>query len=141
MSDDDTMDTMEPVRFDSGDAPVTAFMGEEPILIPASTSLREAARALHEGDTGLIVVGTTTAVEGVISERDIVRAVSKAVDLDTATVAEVETKDLFWATEESTVAAVVEEMMEDYVRHILIGHAGGLVGIVSMRDLLAAYLD
>ena len=141
MSDDDTMDTMEPVRFDSGDAPVTAFMGEEPVLIPSSTSLREAARALHEGDTGLIVVGTTSAVEGVVSERDIVRAVSKGVDLDATTVAAVETKDLFWATEESTVAGVVEEMMEDYVRHILIGHSGGLVGIVSMRDLLAAYLD
>ncbi len=139
MSDDS--DTFEPVRYDSSDAPVTAFMGEEPVLVSSTTTLREAARRLQDAGVGLIVVGSATAVEGVVSERDIVRAVANGVDLDAVTVAEVETKDLYWATEDSTVGSVVEEMMEDYVRHILIGSTEGLVGIVSMRDLLSAYLD
>lgn len=138
MTDDDTMETP---RFREGDAPITAFMTDEPVILSASATLREVASALTDTGTGLVVVGSTTAVEGVVSERDIVRAVADGVDLDATTAADVETKDLYWATEDSTVGAVVEEMMEDYVRHILIGDGTGLVGIVSMRDVLAAYLE
>lgn len=137
----DHNDVMEMQRFRAGDARVTAFMTDEPVMVAATSTLREAATALNDTDTGLVVVGGKNAVEGVVSERDIVRAVAEGVDLDAATVAGVETRDLFWATEDSTVGAVVEEMMEDYVRHILIGHASALVGIVSMRDLVASYLD
>ena len=36
---------------------------------------------------------------------------------------------------------VAEEMMENYVRHVLVGDDGVLVGVVSMRDLLGAFLD
>ena len=135
------IDDFDSPRFGSGDAPVTTFMGEEPVLVAATTTLREAAIALQEAGVGLLVVGERSRVEGVVSERDIVRAVAEGTDLDATTVADVETRDLFWATEDSTVGDVVEEMMEDYVRHILIGDNTGLVGIVSMRDVLAAYLE
>jgi CBS domain-containing protein len=37
------------------------------------------------------------------------------------------------------VAEVAEEMMEHYVRHVLVEDAGRVVGIVSARDLLGAY--
>lgn len=135
------IDDYDSPRYGSGDSPVTTFMGEEPILVAATTTLRAAAVALQEAEVGLLVVGERTRVEGVVSERDIVKAVAAGTDLDATTVAEVETRDLFWATEDSTVGDVVEEMMEDYVRHILIGDRNGLVGIVSMRDVLAAYLE
>ena len=40
-----------------------------------------------------------------------------------------------------TVDDVVEEMMEGYIRHVLVaGPDGTLLGMVSMRDLLAAFL-
>ena len=124
------IDDFDSPRYGSGDAPVTTFMGEEPVLVGATTTLREAAAALQEAGVGLLVVGERDRVEGVVSERDIVRAVAEGTDLDATTVAE-----------DSTVGDVVEEMMEDYVRHILIGNSTGLVGIVSMRDVLAAYLE
>ena len=136
-----TDDTLTPSRPDSGDAPVRALPGEEPVLIEPTATLRAAAAALRDAGTGLIVVGEPTSVEDVVSERNIARAVAAGVDPDTVTVSDVETTELFRATEQSTVAALVEEMTEDYVRHILVGDANGLVGIVSMRDLIAAYLD
>jgi CBS domain-containing protein len=36
---------------------------------------------------------------------------------------------------------VVEEMMENYVRHVLVGENHRLVGIVSIRDVLGAFLE
>ena len=46
---------------------------------------------------------------------------------------------LVWCDAESTVAAVAEEMMEHYVRHVLVEEDGRLLGMVSARDLLGAY--
>lgn len=127
---------------DSSDRAVELFMGETVPLVEPLASLREAAALLRDAEVGLLVVGTPDAVKGVVSERDIVRCVALGVDLDTTTVESVESEDLKWAARTTSVADVVEEMMENYLRHVLIaGDTGELVGVASMRDLLAAYLD
>lgn len=128
--------------FGRGSASISTVIGDEPVVIASTTTLREAARQLSRAGVGLIVVGSTEEVEGVVSERDIVGAVATGADLDTTTVADVETKDhLDWATADSTIAEVADEMMRDYVRHILVTNGSKLIGVVSMRDLLAFYLD
>lgn len=121
---------------------VELFMGETVPLVDPSTTVREAAVRLREAEVGLLVVGTADAVQGVVSERDIVRCVASGVDLDGTTVEAIESEDLKWATRDTSVAEVVEEMMEHYLRHVLIaGDDGQLVGVASMRDLIAAFLD
>ena len=128
-------------RFTGPDALITAFMGEDVTLAEPTDTLRAAAVALETAGVGMLVVGTKDQVEGVVSERDVLRAVARDIDLDTTTVAEVESTHLMWATPDSTVGEVVEEMMEGYIRHVLVGDESGLVGVVSMRDVLAAFLD
>ena len=44
-----------------------------------------------------------------------------------------------WCDINADVANVAEEMMECYVRHVLVEDDGHLVGIVSARHLLGAY--
>lgn len=140
--DDDTDDfDGNPPTFQGGRALVTSFLADDILTIDSSASLREAAARLDSAGVGIVVVGTPEAVEGVVSERDILRAVAEGVDLDTVTIAEFESTTLMWATPDSTVAEVAEEMMEEYVRHVLVGEDHRLIGIVSMRDILAAYLD
>lgn len=120
---------------------VEQFMGDTITMVEPSLSLRGAAERLRDAEVGLLVVGTVEAVLGVVSERDIVRCVALGADLDDTTVETIESKDLKWATRNTSVADVIEEMMEHYLRHVLIaGDAGELVGVASMRDLVAAYL-
>ena len=121
-------------------APITAFMNDEIISVSPAASLREAAIALEEGGVGCIVVGTAESVEGVVSERDILRAVAEGLDLDETPVSTIESTHLKWATPDSMVGDVVGEMMNNYVRHVLVGDNAELVGMVHMRDMLAAYL-
>ncbi len=138
MSNDDDI---EVPGFGPGSASISTVIGDEPVVVPSTTTLRDAARHLCDAGVGLIVVGSTAEVEGVISERDIVGAVARGADLDTTTVAEFETKDhLDWATVDSTIAEVADEMMRDYVRHILVTNGRKLIGVVSMRDVLALYV-
>ena len=104
-------------------------------------SLRRVAEVLRDSDVSLAVVADDTGIHGVVSERDIVRAVALGMDLDATTVQAIEAEDLKWATSDSTVDDVAEEMLENYLRHVLVGGDDReLLGVVSMRDLLTAYL-
>jgi CBS domain-containing protein len=46
---------------------------------------------------------------------------------------------LVWCDAEATVEEVAVQMMEHYIRHVLVERDGALVGIVSARDLLGVY--
>jgi CBS domain-containing protein len=121
------------------DAPITTYMSDAIVTVEPTASLREVATIIADASVGCVVVGTPDDVDGVISERDIVRAVADGLDLDSTTVAEVESKTLVWATSDTTIGTVAAEMMQDYVRHVLVRDEGRVVGIVSMRDVLSAY--
>lgn len=124
-----------------GSRPISVFVSADVVQLDPETSLRGAAEALRATDVSLAVIGTGTDVEGVISERDLVNAIADGRDLDNTTVAEIESASLNWAALTSSVDTVAEEMLETYVRHILVRDAdGGLAGVVSMRDVLAALL-
>ena len=138
MTDDDVLAEDDAETF-GGQARITAYMSDEILALDPDTTLRQAAVALEEAGVGCLVVGTAENVEGVVSERDILRAVADGIDLDATPVREVESRHLMWATTDSTVEEVVDEMMGNYVRHVLVGEDHRLVGMVSIRDVLAAY--
>ena len=68
-----------------------------------------------------------------------VRALAARRDPSTTTAIDIAHARLVWCDSTSTVAEVAEEMMERYVRHVLVEADGRVVGIVSARDLLGAY--
>jgi CBS domain-containing protein len=125
--------------FHGGDAPITTYMSDGVVKMPPTTTLRAAAQMIADASVGCILVGEASSLEGVVSERDIVRAVAAGLDLDTTTLAAVESTRLVWASPDSTVADVAREMMQDYVRHVLVGNEGRAEGVVSMRDVIAAF--
>lgn len=125
--------------FHGGDALVTTYMSDGVVMMAPTTSLRAAAQMIADASVGCILVGDGDRVEGVVSERDIVRAVAETRDLDATTLADVESTRLVWADPEASIDEVAQEMMQDYVRHILVGRDGRAEGVVSMRDVIAAY--
>jgi len=127
-------------QFHGPDASVQTYLTAEVITIAANASVREAAAAIAGASVGVLVIGTPSAVTGLVSERDIVRAVSQGLDLEATTVADIGTTNLIWVDAGNTIGDAAEEMMEDYVRHVLVRGDGGLVGILSMRDVLDAYI-
>jgi CBS domain-containing protein len=126
-------------QIEAGLLPVSILATDTVARIAPGASLADVARALTDADVGLLVVGSGGDVIGVVSERDIVRAVAAGDDPNTTSAMDIAHTDLAWCDPTATVAEVATEMMERYVRHVLVEDAGRLVGIVSARDLLGAY--
>ena len=136
MSDDDLDGG---VVFQGAMAPVTAFLSDELVTLGSGATLREVAAALSQQTVGLVVVGTAEQVDGVISERDLVRAAAEGADLDGTTAGEWASDRLVWVDVEATVGDVAAQMVEGYLRHVLVGDGERLVGVVSIRDVVAAF--
>lgn len=132
--DDDVIDSV-------GQHPITNFLSDTVVYVDPTASIRDASVQLRTADVSLAVVGNPQQVVGVVSERDIVSAVALGMDLDETLIEAVETDELKWATVDSTVDDVIKEMLQNYLRHVLVRHDdGSLAGVVSMRDLLAVYM-
>jgi CBS domain-containing protein len=118
---------------------VAALAADSVDSIAPDATVREVAKALSVAEIGVLVVGEGSSVEGIVSERDVVRAVAEGLDPDAASAGTIAHRNLVWCDASATIAEVANEMMEHYLRHVLLEEDGRLVGIVSMRDLLGAY--
>ena len=135
----DSTDSTDLQPTTGGRASVRVYAADAVITIPPEASLLAVADELVGDQVGILVVGSMHDVEGVISERDVVRAVAEGCDPQTTTAQELASKTVVWCDPTATVQEVAELMMEEYVRHVLLGEDNQLVGIVSARDLLGAY--
>ncbi|HMK63379.1 MAG TPA: CBS domain-containing protein [Acidimicrobiales bacterium] len=132
------MDEME-MEMGGGATPIAEVFADEIVFVRPDATLTEVARELSEANVGVVVVGERAKPSGVISERDIVHAVAEGRDPTATRAADLAQSELLWCDVTSTVAEVTGEMMEHYVRHVLVEQDGALAGVVSARDLLGAY--
>jgi CBS domain-containing protein len=90
----------------------------------------------------MVIVDAGKRVVGIISERDIVRAIATdgaAVLSRSAT--DFMTHGVVTCTEDDTVAELMERMTEGRFRHIPVVVDGELVGIVSIGDVVKARVN
>jgi CBS domain-containing protein len=118
---------------------VSELIEEDVVCVRPGATLHELAQALADANIGAVLVGDREKVAGIVSERDVVRAVAEGRDPDATPTVDVAHTTLVWCDATATVAEVAAEMMENYVRHALVEEDGRLIGIVSMRDLLGVY--
>lgn len=123
----------------AGSMLVSFLIGDSVARVSPSATLHEVADALVAAGVGALVVGEGEGAEAIVSERDLVGALAERRDPAATTAADIAHTTLVWCDAEATVAEVAAEMMDRYVRHVLVEEDGRLVGIVSARDVLGAY--
>jgi CBS domain-containing protein len=117
---------------------ILAAKGREVVTIEPSASLAEAARLLAEWRIGAaLVLGADRRIIGIISERDIVRALAAngAAALQES-VSQTMTRRVETCSESETVASIMERMTAGKFRHMPVVDQGRLVGVVSIGDIV-----
>ena len=96
----------------------------------------------REGVGALVVSQDGGGVAGVLSERDIVRALGRhGEDLLSRAVEEIMTRDVITCEPGDTVGELMSEMTNRRIRHLPVVVEGKLRGIVSIGDVIKNRLD
>jgi CBS domain-containing protein len=117
---------------------ILAHKGRDVVTIDPAENLAQAIKLLAEKRIGAaIVLGADRRIAGIISERDIVRALA---DRGAAVLGEpvsgTMTRKVVTCNENETVASIMERMTAGKFRHVPVVDQGRLVGVVSIGDIV-----
>jgi len=116
--------------------------GAKVFTIRATDTVQSAADRMHQHDVAALVVNSGDAIKGVISERDIVRAVSRhgggALSLS---VLDVATHAMVTVSPRDSLKRAMGLMTDHRLRHLPVIAKGSLVGIVSIGDVVKVRLE
>jgi CBS domain-containing protein len=111
------------------------------VWVAPEATLREGAEMMVSTEVGSVAVEVDGALEGIFTERDLLRAVAEGADLDTEPIST-------WMTEypdsfhpEMDVEEAAEWMLATGFRHLPVVDGGDVVGVISIKDVLWALTD
>jgi CBS domain-containing protein len=106
-------------------------------VTPRAT-LAEVAREMRLEDSDSVAVINSDRLVGIITERDLVRAIADGVDPKQATAGVVMTPNPATVSADEDVSVVALKMMRLGIRHLpVIDPTGKAVGLLSARNLVA----
>ena len=114
---------------------VSELMLRDVTLVPSGDTVQNAAQAIADIDSRVILVGLEDRVVGVLTIRDIlIRLVAAGLDPTATAVSQVMSSSLFTCTEEDAAESVAERMAEHRIEQMPVLDAGGrLVGMITRR--------
>jgi CBS domain-containing protein len=117
--------------------------GREVVAIAADATLSEAARLLARKRIGAVVVRDASgALAGILSERDVVRAVADgSVAALARPVSAYMTRAVATCVEHDTVQDIMEMMTIGRFRHVPVLDNGLVTGIVSIGDVVKTRIE
>ena len=116
--------------------------GSSVVTVAPGASIRDAAAKLRDKNIAALVVTSGDAVLGLLSERDIVRALARQGERTCGlTVGEVMTRDVVTVGPEDSLRRAMSLMTRHRTRHLLVLKDGEPTGIVSTGDVIKHRLE
>lgn len=122
---------------------LTSKGGGEVITVPPSMTIAEVTHILAEKRIGGVIVTTSgTTADGILSERDVVRALShRGAGILTDSVETLMTRNPVCCERSDTADEVLRRMTDGRFRHMPVVEGGKLIGIVTIGDVVKARLS
>ena len=120
-------------------ATVGQLMTREISVIQEAASLQEAARQMQVERIGSLLVEKGGEYSGIITETDVVRAVAEQGDTVHLTVERLMSSPIISIDKKLSPQYARDLMADRRIRHLAITDEGKIIGIISVRDLLAYF--
>ena len=112
------------------------------VTVRPDATVRDLIALLAEHNIGAAVVSSDgSAVDGIVSERDIVRRLTDNEGALGDTVDQIMTSDVKTCEASSSLDDVRKTMTQGRFRHLPVCEDGRLVGVISIGDVVKAYID
>ena len=117
-------------------ATVADLMTKDVLTVEPSDTIGEAAEKMHDANVGaVVVVEDMVRIVGIVTERDLLRAVAQRVRGAEARVRQWMTPDPLTVDPETTIEEAANIMFDNNFRHLPVVKDGRPLGIVSLRVL------
>lgn len=123
------------------DDPVSSLMSSPVAWVVPEMSLVELAATLEHEAVGAVPVLSAHQLAGVVSERDVVRALAGGGDPGEIWAADVMAELPLYLAPDEPVIEAAERMLDAGVRHLPVVSEGSVLGVVSARDALAVLTE
>jgi CBS domain-containing protein len=114
---------------------VSEIMTNAAVIDAVDDTLRAAARKMWEQQTGSLLVMDGDDLVGILTERDVLRAVATGSSLEETRISQVMTKDLVTVGPGTSLREAAKIMADRWIRHLPVIDGGAVVGVISQRDL------
>jgi CBS domain-containing protein len=94
---------------------------------------------MRREQAGSLVVLDGEKLVGIITERDILRAVADGLDLAGTVVADVMSTDVVTVEPDASLSEAARMMAHRWIRHLPVMRGGTLVGVLSQRDVVGVF--
>ncbi len=118
---------------------VRDVMTQATVMETPSDSLRSAAERMWRQQTGSLLIADRGQLTGIITERDLLRAVALGANPETSTVDEAMTTEVFTVPPDMPLHEAAREMATRWIRHLPVVQDGELLGVISMRDITGVF--
>jgi len=119
---------------------VASAMSTEVLSVGPGHTLRQVAQVLASKRVGSAVVHDTDGSGvGIITERDILRAVAESKDPDVELAGDHQTTDVVFAAPHWTLHEAADAMKRGGFRHLVVLDQGEVAGIISVRDIVKVW--
>ena len=123
-------------------AAILKIKGRAVATVRTDATLQDVAEKLAKRKIGaMVIIGPGGRISGIVSERDVVRVIAehgaKALAMS---VSSVMTTDVITCSETDMIDDVMATMTERRFRHVPVVESGGLVGIVSIGDVVKHHI-
>ena len=118
---------------------VQDVMTQATVTESPSDSLRSAAERMWRQQTGSLLVTEGGRLTGIITERDVLRAVALGANPDQSSVDDVMTAEVFTVPPDTQLQDAAREMAARWIRHLPVVDGDEILGVVSMRDVTGVF--
>jgi CBS domain-containing protein len=117
--------------------------GRDVVKTAASVTIGEVVADLAEKKIGaIVVVEGGDRIVGIVSERDVVRAVARhGADVLSEPVGSIMTREVMTCGDRETINEVMGRMTHGRFRHLPVSRNGRLAGIISIGDVVKARIE
>ncbi len=118
---------------------VKDIMNDYVHTISPKMSVKKAAEAMSSKNIGSLIVVSKSKLEGIITERDILKkVVSLGKDPNSVKIEEVMTRDIIFVEPETDIDEAAEMMVKNQIKKLPVVSNNRLIGIITAMDIVTA---
>lgn len=117
---------------------VREIMVRKVITAKPTTNLTDAARLMRKSRIGSVIIVRSGKPVGILTESDFIRLVARGTDMKNGLAQDFMNRNVITCDPSITVVDALMLMRSGRIRHLPVVKKGRLVGVISIRDLIAA---